>query len=261
MPKSKGKVPRITFRAVQPITLGDEVWQTVEAVYRQKVPEEVRAKITAVTNQFLRLASAENTGSMDDAIRRAQGLRKCTQLLIDAIEARAVGDVTREYVDDELALSYARLNSDQLCKIIGIRAAPLAARKYIDEVYVDLLRFLSACKITLKELDRASQNHYWPDGGAWEVWIWELTGILEKHNLPTGVRKDTDKINSDRASPFVEFVGRLQTFIPEKHIRAQHSKGALATAINKARNELKPFVARKKARGRKTGRNLDNRSP
>ena len=129
---------------------GDEVWQTVEAVYRQKVPEEVRAKITAVTNQFLRLASAENTGSMDDAIRRAQGLRKCTQLLIDAIEARAVGDVTREYVDDELALSYARLNSDQLCKIIGIRAAPLAARKYIDEVYVDLLRFLSACKITLK---------------------------------------------------------------------------------------------------------------
>jgi len=66
-------------------------------------------------------------------------------------------------------------------------------------------------------------------GEAWDRWIVRLTRIAKKHGLPSGVRKDSDK-QSDRQSPFVEFIWALQQFVPDAH-RLKHSKGAVAVAI------------------------------
>jgi hypothetical protein len=259
MPARKGKIPRITFGAVQPVNLSAEEWQKIESAYGHSLSNEVRAQITVATNQFLQLALAESTtGSMSDALRRATRMRKCAQSLIAAIEHRSTGDVVRNYVDDELALSYARLNGEKLSKLLGIRSAPLAARKYVSEIDADLKRFVDACDLALREFNFASQYDYWPGGGAWEVWIRQLSNLLRAHDLPTGARKDSAK-NLFKASPFVEFICEFQTHLP--YSRAQHSKGALAIAINKARQESKPFVKPKSLRIRKSGRNRNPLKP
>ena len=238
MSRPKGKIPRIRFGEFQPITLRDESWQTIEAAYGQSFSQEARTQISAVTNEFVQFALAESTGTIDDAVRRTKRISKSAQSLIAAIEERVVGDVTRDYVDEELGLSYAQLNGDE----------GNGAHKYVSGIVFALSSFVNACSLTLQKLSEVSANNYWPDGGAWEAWIRQLTSILNAHDLPTAVRKDTDKQKSDRPSPFVVFVSTLQTFLPQEHIRGQHSKGALAVAIHKARQESKPPVAPRKTR-------------
>ena len=237
MSRPKGKIPRIRFDEFQPITLRDESWQTIEAAYCQSFSQKARTEISAVTNQFLQFALAESsTGTIDDAVRRTKRISKSAQSLIAAIEERVVGDVTRDYVDEELGLSYAQLNGDEGNE----------AHKYVSGIVSALFRFVNVCSLTVQKLSEVSANNYWPDGWAWEAWIWQLTSILNAHDLPTAVRKDTDKQKSDRPSPFVVFVSTLQTFLPQEHIRGQHSKGALAVAIYKARQGSKAPVAPRK---------------
>jgi hypothetical protein len=254
MPKTKGKIPLITFRAVQPIVLSDKDWKTLEKPYGYPISRQVRTQIKIVTARFLQFALAEDTGSMKDAVQRVTLLQNCARSLIKAIDARAISDVTRLYVNDALELNYARLKSNKLAKVLRIRTVPLAAHKSIWEIYADLEDFVNVCNLTLKEFDYVSQNDYWPRGGAWEVWIQQLTEIQRSQHLPTGARKDM----ANTASPFVELVYKLQTFLPKRHIRAQHSKVALASAIAKARRASHFPLAPKKARARKTGRNASS---
>jgi hypothetical protein len=230
------------MRAIEPISLTEKNWRAVESAYGHSLSPEVRRKITMVTNSFLRFAAAENTGLMSDAIERAARLRKNCQVLIFTINERALGDVTREYVDDELELSYARLNRGSLAK-----------HKYVRELNAELERFLKACDLTLREFDHAASYSYWPDGGAWNGWIQHLIHHLETPGLPTGVSKDA----RSKKSPFVAFVSALQACIPREYARAQHSVGALAEAIHKARLGRKPSTEPRKARLRKSGLNTN----
>jgi hypothetical protein len=124
MPKTKGKIPRITFPAVQPIDLNDENWKTIEEAYRHPISQEVRTQIEIFIAQFLQLAIAEETGLLEDAVQRVMRLGDCAQSLIKAIDARPITDVTRDYVDDSLGMNYARLNSHKLSKALRIRTVP-----------------------------------------------------------------------------------------------------------------------------------------
>jgi hypothetical protein len=85
-----------------------------------------------------------------------------------------------------------------------------------------------------------SPHHFWPDGSSWQSWIRNLTLIAENHQLLTAARKDADKEGT--ISPFVAFVHRLQTHIPEAHRRATQSLGALSGAIAIARSKPKSLV-------------------
>lgn len=58
------------------------------------------------------MASAEKTGSMDEANKRATQLRDHAQALLAAIDERAISDVIREFVD-ERAGSYGASNYEQ----------------------------------------------------------------------------------------------------------------------------------------------------
>ena len=185
MPISRGKIPRINYSKAHQIQLSDQDWTGIEDAYGCSISQKVRELIVAATNEFLRLATAESTGLMQDALTRANRLRERTQALITAIDERPLGDVTREYVDDEIALSNARQNASKFRKLLGLRIAPLAERKYVIEFFHDLNRFASACELTLQELDHASQHNYWLDGAAWEIWIRSLTRLLEASKLPT----------------------------------------------------------------------------
>ena len=95
---------------------------------------------------------------MEDAVQHVNQLRDCTRSLINAIDARVITDVTRDYVDDALGLNYARLNSNKLRKALRVRTVPAAAHKYVREIYADIERFVNACNLTLKEFDFVSLN-------------------------------------------------------------------------------------------------------
>jgi hypothetical protein len=246
MPKTKGKISRITFRAAERISLSEENWETIEKAYGQTISQSVRAEIVSVTIRFLQLAAAEDTPVMKDALKRITRLRDRAQSFNDVINERPIDDDIRAYVNDQLADTYGLLNYDQ---------AALPTRNYVGRLSLELARFVNVCN---EELRFLPQYDYWPDGGAWETWVRHLTSIFANHNLPTGVRKDVDKRPEDIPSAFVNFVWSLQHFLPKQHVRV-HSTGALATAIHEARNESKPPVALRKPRGRKTGANTNKR--
>jgi hypothetical protein len=186
--KPKGKIPRIKFAAVQPISLTDANWNTVEASYGHKISQQVRGQILRATHIFLQLAKAEKTGSMDDAIQRARRLREGAQQLVDIIGSRPLDNITREYVDEEIALQYSRLKTaDDDPKRFPQRLS------YVQSVALEMSRFVYACDDALGILNETSRRNYWPHGGAWEGWIRELTGILEAHDLSVGVSKDTEE--------------------------------------------------------------------
>jgi hypothetical protein len=230
VPRAKGKIPRIAVRPIQPISFTDHDWQKLEAALGHSIPEEARASITLATNEFLQFAEAEsNTGSMEDALNRLSQLRSSAQSFRAVIEKRVLDDPIRGYVDEALEISYERLNPDD------------PAGEYVAKLSADLTRFLSACDLTVQRLEHDARHNYWPEGGAWEHWIRQLTTILREHDLPTGARKD----KSGRASPFVSFVFELQSLLPRKLVRSQHSKSALAVSIHKARRGSKPAVTRK----------------
>jgi hypothetical protein len=223
MPTSKGKIPRISVRAIAPFQLSDENWLAIEAASGNSLSPEVRGQIETATTQFLEEAEAENTGSMDDAIARVERMRKAAQSLLDAMADSRGGNVTLEYVNEELDMSYTRLIGAELCRLLRVPALPSAGLNYVFELYKDLAHFVGACGLALGSLDSASRYNYWPEGGAWEHWIRQLTDILEAHHLPTGVRKDAAGYRVKRASPFVKFVSALQTFLPKKHVRGDHT--------------------------------------
>jgi hypothetical protein len=234
VPRPRGKIPRIAVRPVQPISLTDFHWQKLEAALGHVIREKARASITLATNQFLNFTEAESSaGSMEDALERLKRLGSAAQLFRAAIEERALDDPTRGYVDDWLEMSYERLNPGDL------------ADQYVAKLSADLTRFLDACDLTLQRLELDARHNYWLEGGAWEHWIRQLSAILREHDLPTAARKDRSSDKSGEASPFVSLVFRFQTFLPRKLVRSQHSRGALAVSIHKARRGSKAAVARK----------------
>ena len=91
--------------------------------------------------------------------------------------------------------------------------------------------FVFACDLAEKELEKDTARAF-QRGEAWNVWVRDLAGVLQKRGFPTGVRKDVDK--SDTTSPFVEIhlgAARANSLgIPTR----QSSEVALATLISKA---------------------------
>jgi hypothetical protein len=155
-----------------------------------------------------------------------QNLKNQTASLQKAVNEFPIDNPIREYVDEEIAFRYAISKYENSTPIL----------EYVSTFERELERFSKACQDTISFL---LDYDFWPAGGAWDIWITQLTQVLARHGLPTTVRKDSDKAKTDKASPFVEFVDAVQQLIPERFRRSSHSKPALATAIYKARKRPK----------------------
>ena len=59
----------------------------------------------------------------------------------------------------------------------------------------------------------------WRTGEAWEIWIRELTLVLDKAHLPTGARTD----DLAEQSVFTNLVAVLQKFVPSSLQRPSHN--------------------------------------
>jgi hypothetical protein len=239
MPRLSGKIPRITLRAETGLCVTEEGWRLLEKTYGCKIPDEARSAINAATNKFLQLASAEEDAPLKaDALKRLENLKGRTTSLEEAINELPVDNPIREYVDEEIAFAYSISRYEHSIPIL----------EYLSTFERELGRFSKACQDIITNL---SSHDFWPTGGAWDVWIRQLTTILDRHDLPTSARKDSDKAKSDKASQFVELVAAFQELIiPEQLRRSDLSKPALANAIHKARKYSKPLTSKRQSSGR-----------
>jgi hypothetical protein len=238
MPRISGKIPRIILRGETGLCVTEEGWRLIEERYGHQIPDEARSAVNAVTNKFLQLASAEEDAPLkEDASNRLRSLKDRTDSLHEAINELPVDNPVRQYVDEEIAFAYTISQYENATPIL----------EYISIFERDLERFSKACDETITFL---SEHNFWPTGGAWDVWIRQLTTILRGYRLPISARKDSDKAKSDQASQFVELVDAFQRLMPERFRRSMHSKPALATAIHKARDySSKPLASKRHSRG------------
>jgi hypothetical protein len=219
--KPKPKIPLITLAAPRPFALDERKWIQIERAFGRCLDGQTRQEILVVTMQFLRFAEAEsNTGLMSDAVGRVRLLRKHARSLLRIVDDTSGLQITQKYVDEQIAAAGGRRNF----KVFS----------------AELAWFAEACDMALSQMNNLSRHRFWPDGGSWQNWIRQLTEIAKRHELPFGARKDTDKVKQGKVSPFVKFVNKLQTYIPDAHRRGAHSIEALSVAINTARSRPKP---------------------
>ena len=223
MARPKAKIPQLTGGPPSNFKLDPGQWKQIELAIGKPLHAQIRNEILIATKKFLRLAEAEsNTGLIADAISRAEGFRDAASTLIEMKEDARVPISTRGYVDDLIALYGS-----------GIDLATF---------YEELKRYARGCEAALDDMNTASQETYWIDGWAWQLWIRELLEIAERYGLKTGVRKDSDKVKNEKVSAFVRFVGALQNYIPDEHRRHIQSPNALAGGISKARKKEKSIL-------------------
>ena len=89
---------------------------------------------------------------------------------------------------------------------------------------------LRACNLMLQKWDLDGGLH---EGRMWDAWVQSINMLMQHHDLPSTVRIDTraKEVNSK----FVLLIEELQKHIPQELRRHDHSSGALAKAIQRAR--------------------------
>jgi hypothetical protein len=98
-----------------------------------------------------------------------------------------------------------------------------------------LSSLIVACNRALADLENPKKQGR-RRGETWGNWVCRVTDIMEAHQLPIEVRKDTDKNTTGKPSPFVALIRELQACIPEANRRSTHSDIALSETIARARH-------------------------
>jgi hypothetical protein len=224
------KIPIASVAGGDPeLTIADADWEHIQKAYGTELLPEMRKQIYEATNDFLRFVKTEYSAQPVSAARhRVKRIKKAAADFQEAIfeySQSDVGDAT-------------------------LYANHLINRSFDDPRVKnrDKLRFLSrlmtsfavACNRALSHLDNPT-NRGRREGETWENWVRKLTRILDATQLPTKVRKDSDKNITKKPSPFVALVRELQKCIPKEYRRSQaHSASleaniALSEAIVRAR--------------------------
>ena len=205
-------------------------WQRIELAYGHSLSSHIRRKICSATREFLEWAEFEHTARPNsEAVARVQSIKKAVRDFQVAI-LRCPPGIGRD------ADYFAR---NLICKYSGLTFTK--GRDGLQNLALDLERRISkGCDFAAVELKR-NREHGWRKGDMWDRWVRMVTAALDANQLPTSVRKDTDKIRTDKPSEFVALFRELQACIPAAYRRSQaqfsdsQSNIALSTAIVRAR--------------------------
>jgi hypothetical protein len=108
---------------------------------------------------------------------------------------------------------------------------------YEDAVYPLLLHVIEAVIVVIAWVEIEVSDPTFPayvKEFNWEIWIHMLTGIMKRNGLPYKVNKATLK-PTQRASPFVRFVLKLQEGFP-KEFKRHNTTDSVAQAIVRVRD-------------------------
>jgi hypothetical protein len=204
-------------------------WDRIETSYGHLLAAPVRRKIRDATRKYLDWVEFEDeAATISETTARIHAIKKIAREFREVVFQRP-SKIGRE------ADYYAR---SLICKHMGLR---FKGRDGLQNLALQVERDIAnGCERALAELRREKGSGF-RDGETWQWWVRTLTSILSKSQLPTQVRKDTDKAKVAEPSAFVAFMRELQACIPEAYRRSHPGSPdfdaniALSTAIVKAR--------------------------
>jgi hypothetical protein len=212
------------------LTISITDWQRIEAAYGQSLSETVRSEICAETREYLDWATFEQTvRTISEAATRVRSIKKAVRELRDVVMqcppkiGRDADLIARRLIANHSGLSFEKGRD-------GLQNLVLKAAKCV----------LEGCNLAHAELKRGAESGF-RRGDTWNLWVRNLTATLKAHQLPTEVRKDTDKNKTGKPSPFVRFIRELQACFPKEYRRSQANNSdfepniALSEAIVRAR--------------------------
>jgi hypothetical protein len=204
----------------QVLGLADADWRRIETAYGYPLTVTVRSAINQATEAFLFLQSVERTALPVAEVR----------VVLEAYD-KAAGRFFNVLFDQPSGSStpgvYARHLIDQ--DFHDVRVGGEVAS--FDTLLHILRAFHIACNRSIKQLSEPSMSSALQQGDSWMGWIYRLTEILNKVELPTLTRKN---LSDAEQSPFVLFVWELQKCLAEESRHHTSSKTALADAISEA---------------------------
>ena len=202
-------------------SISNDDWKRIESAYGHVVPTKARKKIQRVMLQFFQFAEVEQRARpVSEARKRVERVKKAATELKTAIFEQDIGRDARTYANSLIRRYFndARVKSGDGPRQLGTLMTSL----------------IVACNHALQHLSHPN-NLGLKKGEAWEGLVRGLTAILKNHHLQIKVRKDFDKNKTGKPSPFVLFMRELQSCLPDKFRRSEHSDVALAEAIHRAR--------------------------
>ena len=217
LPPWKRTLPIATAASERPrVDIQEADWASLEAALGEEVSTGVRGKVIGTTANFLHFAPFELAAEpLSGSEKRLTKVRKAAASFQQALIEGGSSDAT--FFADHLIERHfddVRMRDGQkLFYLSGI-----------------LTSFIVACAKAQEEIDGDDLAGH-RSGAAWENWIRSLTKLLSENDLPTQVRKDTDKNPGGQASPFVRFIERLQACFDVKYRRATHSNTACHSAL------------------------------
>jgi hypothetical protein len=217
------RIPVSTVSGAEPtFSIAKADWQKIEIAYGYAVPTNAREQIHDATVSFLRFAESEQVARpVSEARQQLATVKKAAVDLLDALFENPQDDGWD-------ARQYATHLLERCFREAGITRRSQA----LSSLSTSIISLIVACDHAQAHLEK---NQGRREGETWENWVCRVTEILQQHQLPTGVRKDTDKNKAGKPSPFVSLIYELQHLIPEGRRKSTHSLFALAEAIARAR--------------------------
>jgi hypothetical protein len=201
------------------LSISNEHWKKIESAYGYAVPKIAREQVFEATWNFLFFAEAEQVARpLSEARRRIERIKKAASAFETAIfDPQNIARDSKTYADHLVTRYLDDTRIEAPLRSVGLMASSL----------------IIACNLALAHLENP-HNQGRRKGETWEHWVCRLARIMQDHQLPTEVRKDTDKNIRGKPSPFVALIRELQPRIPEAN-RRPHSDIALSEAIARAR--------------------------
>ena len=225
--------PNLSFAAVRgrpQLKISKNDWQKIETAYGHPIATPLRRRILIATREYLDWVEFE---------QKADPTAKCEKR-IDSIK-KAVGIFRRAVLACPAGFG-PQANFVAMRLISMHMGLPFEARHGLQNLALTIDRDVSeGCERALAEL-RSQKDSGFRRGEMWELWVRKLTTILSNNDLPTRIRKDSDKTKTARPSPFVPFVRELQACLPAKYRKSHalrhdfEANVALSTAIIRARS-------------------------
>lgn len=210
------RTPRgLVRRTAKRPTISDGARRVVEDAYGRRLRDPIWEQIKASTNRF---ASDEQfTPTLKELRQRLETLSRAAHYFERQVPKGISGSTS---------LNELHRQTLKELRVLGLETA--TAIPYL-QILAQTCRILADYCVRNPEcLDALSRDDLW------DIWISDLTDIIQKEGLPSGARKDSDK-NAGQASPFVRLVSALQRYISKSRRRFAHSLDGLATGINRGR--------------------------
>jgi hypothetical protein len=233
--------PRLPFDPVFRKPFGTIAMERVEAAYGIPIPDDLRARIVALTQAMCWQSEAWQSGLPIAEVQKqiTDGLNVTLAWLRweDSLPAKI--EVMTE------AEAETKIAAMERVRTMVMQAATSTLTDDADlDTSVFMRRLVVACEEWLAALASMEDRQH-----PWEVWITKLIAALEDFGYEVAARNDGGAPDGDDEgipkpfvpSPFVALVDELQQQIKEKYRQHTHSKAALAGGINRTRRKSAKF--------------------